>query len=153
MCMTRRVAWRSGVTGCALVLALVEAAVGAPIAAGRQDASPAQAALYRCVDAVRVEAAALGFSLCDAEPTPLLARRAEPDNLQIRDGALVAAVNDGGVAALAGVQAGDLIYRVAGADVTRAADAGRRLANVGSDSDTQINFLRRGRPYRIKLRR
>ena len=36
---------------------------------------------------------------------------------------------------------------------TEAAAAGTGLAGVRADSDTQINFLRRGRPYRIKLRR
>ena len=94
-----------------------------------------------------------GLDLCDAEPTPLLAERAEPDNLQTRDGALVVDVEEGGIAAVAGVQPGDVIYRVAGVDVPGAADAGAGLADVGTDSDTQINFLRRGRPYRIKLRR
>ena len=114
---------------------------------------PAEAALYRCVDGTTVAVAALGLDLCDAAPTPRLAERAEPDNLQTRDGALVVEVDDGGVAAIAGVQPGDMIYRVAGVDVPGAEDAGVGLATVGTDSDTQINFLRRGRPYRIKLRR
>ena len=100
-----------------------------------------------------IEIAILGLDLCDAEPTPLLAERAEPDNLQTRGGALAVEVEAGGIAAAAGVQAGDMIYRVAGVDVTGATDAGSRLVTVGPDSDTQINFLRRGRPYRIKLRR
>ena len=42
---------------------------------------------------------------------------------------------------------------VAGADVPGAEDAGVGLAAVGTDSDTLINFLRRGRPYLVKLRR
>ena len=115
-------------------------------------AQPA-AALYRCVDSTTVAVTALGLDLCDAAPTPRLAERAEPDNLQTRDGALVVEVEDGGIAAIAGVQPGDMIYRVAGVDVPGAEDAGVGLAAVGTDSDTQINFLRRGRPYRIKLRR
>ena len=115
-------------------------------------AQPA-AVLYRCVDATTVAVAALGLDLCDSAPTPRLAERAEPDNLQTRDGALVVEVDDGGIAAIAGVQPGDMIYRVAGVDVPGAEDAGVGLAGVGTDSDTQINFLRRGRPYRIKLRR
>jgi len=115
-------------------------------------AQPA-AALYRCVDGRTVAVAVLGLELCDAAPTPRLAERAEPDNLQTRDGALVVEVDDGGIAAIAGVQPGDMIYRAAGADVSGAVDARVGLAAVGTDSDTQINFLRRGRPYRIKLRR
>ena len=114
---------------------------------------PAAAALYRCASGTTVEVASLGVDLCDAAPTPLLAARAEPDNLQTRAGALVAAVVDGGIAAVAGVQPGDMIYRVAGVDVAAADEAAPGLARVGTNSDTQINFLRRGRPYRIKLRR
>ncbi|MCY4119844.1 MAG: hypothetical protein OXG72_02875 [Acidobacteria bacterium] len=110
-------------------------------------------ALYRCAAETTVAAATVGVELCDAEPTPLLAERAEPDNLQIRGGALVVEVEDGGVAGVAGVQPGDMIYRVARADVPGAGAAAAGLAGVGTDSDTQINFLRRGRPYRIKLRR
>ena len=120
------------------------------VASGAQSG---ETALYRCVDGMTVEVPALGLDLCDAAPTPRLAERAEPDNLQTRDGALVVEVDDGGIAAIAGVQPGDMIYRVAGVDVPGADDAGAGLATVGTDSDTQINFLRRGRPYRIKLRR
>ena len=116
-------------------------------------AQSAETALYRCADGATVEVPVLGIDLCDAAPTPRLAERAEPDNLQTRDGALVVEVDDAGIAAIAGVQPGDMIYRVAGVDVPGADDAGAGLATVGTDSDTQINFLRRGRPYRIKLRR
>ncbi|MCY4026648.1 MAG: hypothetical protein OXH75_10110, partial [Acidobacteria bacterium] len=120
----------------------------APAASGIQEA-----ALYRCAAETTVAVATVGIELCDAEPTPLLAERAEPDNLQIRGGALVVEVEDGGVAGVAGVQPGDMIYRVARADVPGAGAVAAGLAGVGTDSDTQINFLRRGRPYRIKLRR
>lgn len=134
------------------VLSLAGAPAG-PAASAALGAQPAEAALYRCAAGPTVEVANLGLDLCDAEPTPLLAARAEPDNLQTRAGALVAAVDDGGIAAVAGVQPGDMIYRVAGVDVAAADDAAPGLAGVGTESDTQINFLRRGRPYRIKLRR
>ncbi len=116
-------------------------------------AQPAETALYRCETERTVEVAILGIEMCNSQPTPRLAERAEPDNLQIRAGALVVEVVDSGIAAVAGVRPGDMIYRVAGVDVPGADDAGTRLAAVGTDSDTQINFLRRGRPYRIKLRR
>jgi S1-C subfamily serine protease len=136
--------------GPALAMVGTAAAAGAPLPPGAQ---PAQTALYRCVSGTTIEIAILGLDLCDAEPTPLLAERAEPDNLQTRGGALAVEVEARGIAAAAGVQAGDMVYRVAGVDVTGATDAGSRLVTVGPDSDTQINFLRRGRPYRIKLRR
>lgn len=130
------------------------ASAGAPAWAAPASfgARAAAGALYRCADGTTVEAALVGLELCDAEPTPLLAERAEPDNLQTRAGALVVEVEDGGIAEVEGVRPGDVIYRVAGVDVAGAAGAGSRLADVGTDSDTQINFLRRGRPYRIKLR-
>ena len=121
-----------------------------PAATGTQ---AAEAPLYRCATETTVDMAVLGFELCDAEPTPALAARAEPDNLQTRDGALVVDVADGGIAAVAGVQPGDMIYRAAGVDVSGAAAAAAGLTDIATDSDTQINFLRRGRPYRIKLRR
>lgn len=114
---------------------------------------PAEGDLYRCVAGTTVAVTVLGLDLCDALPTPLLGQRAEPDNLQTRDGALVVEVEENGIAAVAGVQPGDMIYRVAGVDVAGADEAGAGLAGVGTVSDTQINFLRRGRPYRIKLRR
>lgn len=134
---------------CAFAL-LATAGVLLPAPAGTAQSAEA---LYRCADAATVEVAALGLDLCDARPTARLAERAEPDNLQTRAGALVVEVSDGGVAARAGTEPGDVIYRVAGVDVAGAAEAAAGLAGVGSDSDTQINFLRRGRPYRIKLRR
>ena len=135
----------------AVSLLVAGSVLGSPaVASGMQ---PAERALYRCVDGPTVDVVVLGIELCDSQPTPRLAARAEPDNLQTRDGALVVAVVDGGIAAVAGVQPGDMIFRVAGVDVPGADDAGAGLAAVGTDSDTQINFLRRGRPYRIKLRR
>jgi C-terminal processing protease CtpA/Prc len=134
----------------ALALAGVPGSLAAPLPARDQ---PAQGALYRCADRTTLEVASLGLALCDAQATPLLARRAEPDNLQTREGALVVEVEPEGIAAVAGVQAGDMIYRVAGADVAGADDAGTGLASVGTDSDTLVNFLRRGRPYLVKLRR
>ena len=152
MRMRRAVAWivRPAGLAAALALAGVAALAAAPSWSGAQ---PSREALYRCAAGAPVEVTTLGLDLCDSEPTPLLAQRAEPDNLQTREGALVVAVDEGSIAALAGVQPGDMIYRVAGVDVPGAEGAAAGLANVGTDSDTQINFLRRGRPYRIKLRR
>ena len=152
MRMRRVVASLVKAAGTVSVFAVVGTAqwAGAPPAAAAQ---PAEVALYRCVADTDLDVESVGLALCDAEPGPPLLERAEPDNLQVREGALVVAVEDGGVAAVAGVQAGDMIYRVAGDDVTEAAAAGTGLAGVRADSDTQINFLRRGRPYRIKLRR
>ena len=110
-------------------------------------------ALYACNGEQRVEAAVVGLTLCDCEPTPGLLAQAEAENLQVREGALVTAVAAGGVAGVAGLQAGDLIYRVGGADVAGTGTAAARLAQIAARADTVVNFLRGGRPYRIKLRR
>lgn len=148
--------------GLTLVLAASGATVlGATAPEATAPAAPARAAgtqaadapLYECAEGTVVDVEVVGLALCDAEPTAALHERAEPDNLQIREGALVADITEGGSAATEGVQPGDMIYRVAGADVEGAAAAGQHLADVGTESDTQINFLRSGRPYRIKLRR
>ena len=138
--------------GLALTVAPIGAAPspGAPRPEGTQ---PAATVLYRCVAGTESDVESIGLALCDAEPTPALHERAEQDNLQIRAGALVVEVEKGGSAATEGVEAGDMIYRVAGVDVAGATAAGSQLAGVRRNADTQINFLRRGRPYRIKLRR
>ena len=87
-------------------------------------AQPAETALYRCeTESERSRVAILGIEMCNSQPTPRLAERAEPDNLQIRAGALVVEVVDSGIAAVAGVRPGDMIYRVAGVDVPGADDA------------------------------
>ena len=52
--------------------------------------------LYACGGEPRAEAAAVGVTLCDGEPTPELLAQAEADNLQVRDGALVTAVAEDG---------------------------------------------------------
>ena len=137
-----------------VALALL-AAADAPAASSLRPAGaqPDEAPLYQCVDGTTIDVEGVGVALCDAEPTAALHERAEPDNLQIREGALVTEIAEGGSAATEGVQPGDMIFRVAGTDVAGAAAAGEQLADVGTDSDTQINFLRGGRPYRIKLRR
>ena len=118
-------------------------------------ATPAQVGdpdLYVCGAETNVEAAGVGVTLCDAEPTPELSATSVQDNLQIREGALVSELDPGGISALAGLQAGDMIYRVEGVDVSDAAAAADQLTRVQSTSDTVINFLRRGRPYRVKIR-
>ena len=46
-----------------------------------------------------------------------------------------------------------MIFRVAGSDVDGGGAAAARLSDVGAASDTLVNFLREGRPYRVKLRR
>lgn len=122
------------------------------VAAGR-GTQPADPPLYRCADAARVQAEPVGLTLCDAAPTPALADRAERDNLQIRPGALVVAVVPEGPAGLEGLLPNDMIFRVAGSDVGGGGAASARLAAVGVESDTLVNFLRTGRPYLVKLRR
>ena len=109
--------------------------------------------LYTCADMTTASEAPLGVTLCNAKPTSMLTGRAEADNLQIRDGALVLDINTAGVAATAGLLAGDMIYRIGGIDVSNTSAAIKELSRVGNAADTVVNFLRSGRPYRIKLRR
>ena len=127
--------------------------VAASPPAGGRSVQAAAAPLYRCTDATRVEAGPVGLTLCDAEPTGELVDRAERDHLQVRSGALVVTVAPGGVAAREGLVPNDMIFRVAGSDVDGGGPAGARLSDVGAASDTLVNFLRAGRPYRVKLRR
>ena len=122
-------------------------------AAGGRSAQPADSPLYRCTDAAHVEADRVGLTLCDAEPTDTLADRAAPDNLQMRTGALVVAVAPAGLAAREGLLPNDVVFRVARSDVGGSGEAAAYLSAVGQDSDTVVNFLRQGRPYRVKLRR
>ncbi len=121
--------------------------------AGALAAQENAADLYTCGDQPRAEAAVVGLTLCDALPTDALSARAGPENLQVREGGLVTEVRPDGVSGVAGFAAGDLIYRVGGVDVPDARAAVENLGRVGSRADTVVNFLRGGRPYRIKLRR
>ena len=128
-----------------LLVALSTALVGV------QPAAPGQ--LYVCMDGATVDTTLTGMSICDTMATSELMRRAETDNLQVREGARVVELEPTGMAAVAGLQAGDVVYRVGGVDVTSAESAADRLAMIGTESDTVVNFLRGGRPYRVKLRR
>lgn len=118
-------------------------------------AAPARTgdALYVCADPADTRVVDIGATLCDAAPTDALAARREPDNLQLRAGALVTAVSAGGVAQAAGLQAGDVIYRVGGVDVEDNVETTARLSLIGDAADTVVNFLRGGRPYLVRLRR
>ena len=118
-------------------------------------AAPAQTggALYVCADSGAARTVDIGATICDAAPTGTLTERLEPDNLQLREGGLVTGVSAGGIAQVAGLQAEDVIYRVGGVDVEDNVEATARLSLIGDRADTTVNFLRRGRPYRVKLRR
>lgn len=109
--------------------------------------------LYTCATEPADQAEELGLTLCNASPTDALVARVDTDNLQRREGALVLEVDEGGVSQEAGFQPGDVIYRIGGVDVPHAQAAAENLALVQSRADTVVNFLRGGRPYRIKLRR
>lgn len=128
---------------------LVLAVVCAATVVARQDGEP----LYACVDAATTRTLEIGATVCDAAPTDALTRRMEADNLQRRAGALVTEVVAGGVAQVAGLDAGDVIYRVGGVDVDNNIEAAARLGLIEEAADTVVNFLRRGRPYRVKIRR
>ena len=109
--------------------------------------------LYRCADNSQTEAEIAGIQLCDAKPTNELMSRAETDNLQIRNGALVTEISGTSISKLAGLAMGDVIYRVMGVDIDTAETAAERLALIPSTQDAVVNFLRRGRPFRVQLRR
>jgi len=108
--------------------------------------------LYTCTAEDDTRTLDIGVTLCDAAPTDGLTQRLEVDNLQLRSGALVTEVTLGGLGQTAGLAPGDVIYRVGGVDVADNVMAAARLSLIESDTDTVVNFLRRGRPYRVKLR-
>ena len=117
--------------------------------------TPAQTgdALYVCADPDATRDIDIGATICDAAPTGALTARLEPDNLQLREGALVTEVSPGGIAQVAGLQAGDVIYRVGGVDVEDNIEVTARLSLLVESADTVVNFLRGGRPYLVRLRR
>jgi S1-C subfamily serine protease len=131
---------------CAVVVGLMVAAGAAPMAAQNGDA------LYLCMSDSDTRALDIGAIVCDATPTDALTQRMEVDNLQMRAGILVTDVTVGDVAQTAGLAPGDVIYRIGGVDVGDNVLAAARLSLLMSDTDTVVNFLRRGRPYRVKLR-
>ena len=135
---------RRAVTTGGLGLALLGPAVPAPAQTGD--------ALYVCAAPGATRTVDIGATICDAAPTDTLTARLEPDNLQLRAGALVTGVSAGGIAQVAGLQAGDVIYRVGGVDVEDNIETTARLSLIGDTADTVVNFLRSGRPYRVKLR-
>ena len=109
-------------------------------------------AFYTCVDAGVTRTLEIGATVCDAAPTAALTRRIEVDNLQLRAGALVTEVAADSISQRAGLQEGDVIYRVGGVDVDNNVAVTARLSLIQESADTVVNFLRRGRPYRVKLR-
>lgn len=144
--MLRRAATIGGL-GLALTCAAATAQTGDAATARTGDA------LYVCADPGDARAVDVGAAICDAAPTDALTRRLEPDNLQLRQGALVTGVSAGGIAQVAGLRAGDVIYRVGGVDVEDEIETTARLSLIGDRADTVVNFLRGGRPYLVKLRR
>jgi S1-C subfamily serine protease len=131
---------------CAVVVGLMVAVGVAPMAAQTGDA------LYLCISDSDTRALDIGATVCDAAPTESLTQRMEVDNLQLRAGVLVTDVTVGDVAQTAGLAPGDVIYRIGGVDVGDNVLAAARLSLLMADTDTVVNFLRRGRPYRVKLR-
>ena len=144
--MLRRAATIGGL-GLAVTCAAATAQTGDAAAARAGDA------LYVCADPGDDRTVDVGAAICDAAPTDALTRRLEPDNLQLRQGALVTGVSAGGIAQAAGLRAGDVIYRVGGVDVEDEIETTARLSLIGDRADTVVNFLRGGRPYLVKLRR
>ena len=121
----------------------------AATAVAMQESEP----LYTCVAPAATRTLEIGATICDAAPTDALTQRIEVDNLQLRAGALVTEVAADSVLQIAGLHEGDVIYRVGGVDVDNNVEATARLSLIERASDTVVNFLRRGRPYRVKIRR
>ena len=132
----------------ASLLAILAGVLGSGLAAAQSETLP----LYACAESTMVEVVLLGVTICDSQPTAELAQRATLDNLQIREGAVIVQLDPKGVSATSGLQTGDMIYRVGGIDIATAETAVEHLARVGRTADTVVNFLRGGRPYRVKLR-
>jgi len=143
--VSRHTAWYGTV---ALVFAFLSP--GLSIAIAGQVSDPP---LYTCLADSETVSEIAGVQLCTAEQTATLVNRAETDNLQMRLGALVSRVETAGIGATAGLIGGDVIYRIGGNDVAEAGAAAEQLDMIGTSADTVVNFLRKGRPYRIKLRR
>ena len=113
-----------------------------------QDGEP----LYTCVTPAATRTLEIGATICDAAPTDALTQRITVDNLQLRTGALVTEVVADSVLQIAGLEEGDVIYRVGGVDVDNNVEVTARLSLIEEAADTVVNFLRRGRPYRLKIR-
>ena len=131
---------------CAVIVGLMVAVGVVPAAAQSGDT------LYLCLSDSDARTLEIGATVCDATPTDALTERMEVDNLQLRAGVLVTDVTVGDMAQTAGLAPGDVIYRVGGVDVGDNVLAAARLSLLMADTDTVVNFLRRGRPYRVKLR-
>ncbi len=67
------------------------------------------------------------------------------------DGALVAAVSTDSPAARAGLKPGDVITAVNGAKVTGPGDLAADIADVDPGHDTQISYLRDGKPHDLSV--
>lgn len=112
-----------------------------------------QEALYVCVDGTSTLTINIGITICDAAPTEALQRRLDEDYLHLRPGALVMEVTDGSVARVAGLQSGDVIYRVGGINVGNQDETSAHLERIQDTADTVVNFLRDGRPYLVRVRK
>ena len=137
---------------CRDVLAAAASLVAAMVCVAPAVATQDGEALYTCVDAAVTRTIEIGATVCDAAPTDALTQRIEVDNLQLRTGALVTEVVADSVLQIAGLQEGDVIYRVGGVDVDDNVEVTARLRLIDEAADTVVNFLRRGRPYRLKIR-
>ncbi len=108
--------------------------------------------LYICQDESREEISPFGLTVCDAKLSENLSERIQEENLQTRNGILVVTVKNGSISDTAGLQENDLIYRIGGSDIMKTKSAITSFTQIRVQADTVINFLRGGRPYRIKIR-
>lgn len=81
--------------------------------------------------------AALGVTVTDV--TPMIASQ---DNLSTNQGALIVSVVNGGGAANAGLQAGDVIVKVGSTDITNTSDLGDALAQANPGQTVPVKVYR-----------
>lgn len=82
----------------------------------------------------------------------LSAELAAAQGLAGRQGALVAAVAEGGPAQRAGLQPGDVVVAVDGEPVTTSSALTRKVASAGPNRAVKLDVIREGRPRSITVR-
>lgn len=113
-----------------------------------ESAAPAaQAAPAGCGGALGKPVAVLGeMSVCSGAAAAGDERTGAPAS-----GASIASLSPGGRAEVAGLQAGDVIYKIDGEDVANGEQAATRLTTKSKSVDITISFSRTGLRYRVRL--
>ncbi len=83
---------------------------------------------------------------------PVTDEIAETLDLKSAQGALIGVVNEGGPAALAGLQAGDVILKFDGKDIKSVRDLTRTVADTMVDRTVPVDIIRKGKPQTLRLK-